>query len=212
MTSSRGRTAAFVPATHPAATLNDYSNFHGMLCRPSTAQKCINSFNGTILFMPEHCRTSDPANIARYDCSGGILNLASYYLLVVVSLTGLSTLFRQTKFLVAEQVPFQQQQVNVDDLVSKQSNSRLAVDQNVLNYVLQQTNSSSLQVVRRFEYHFGGLVPVSVIMLHFVCDKGLLHLVEVYHVKRGRRIFAFITDTLGEAVRRVVGEGTKKEQ
>lgn len=208
MTTNKSRTAAFgAPVARTDATLDDYTNFHGMLCRPSTAQRCIDSFTGTVLFMPEH-GTSEPN---RYDCSNGMLSLWSYYLLVVVSLTGLSTLLKQTEFLTAENVPAQQH-LNVDELVSKQNNPLLSVDQNVLDYVMKQTDSSSLQLKRYFEYHFGGLVPVSVIMLHFLCDKGLLHLVEVYHVERCRTIFAFLADTLGEAVRWMVGKGTKKEK
>lgn len=204
------RTAAFAAAPRPSvATLDDYTNFHGMLCRPRTAQRCIDSFTGTVLFMPVHCDDTSPA-IARYDCSNGMLTLWSYYALVLVSLTGLSTLFKQTKFLVAQQVPPEQEQANVDQLVSQHCHPPLSVTQNVLDYVLQQTDSFSLQLTRRFEYHFGGLVPVSVIMLHLVCDKGLLHLVEVYRVERGRRLFSFFTDTLGEAVRWMVGGGKKR--
>lgn len=207
------RTAAFAAPTPCSASLDDYRNFHGMKCHPSTAQRCINSFNGTILFMPEHCNFSDPKSIARYDCSDGILNLWSYYLLVLISFTGFSTLCGQTKFLVAEEhVPLQQQQFfDVKDIVVSSYNPRLKVDQNVLNYVMKQTESSSLKLARRFEYHFGGIVPVSVIMLHFVCNKGLLHLVEVYQVERGRRFFAFVTDTLGEALRWIVGNKTVNE-
>jgi hypothetical protein len=201
------RTAAFAAAPRPSvATLDDYTNFHGMLCRPRTAQRCIDSFTGTVLFIPEHCETSA---ISRYDCSK-MLTLWSYYALVLVSLTGLSTLFKQTKFLVAQQVPPEQEQANADQLVSQHCHPPLSVTQNVLDYVLQQTDSSSLQLTRRFEYHFGGLVPVSVIMLHLSCDKGLLHLVEVYRVERGRRLFSFLTDTLGEAVRWMVSRGKKK--
>ncbi len=158
--------------------------------------------------MPEHYSQS---TIEKYDCSGGELNLWSYYLLVIVSFTGLSTLCKQTKFLVAENVPIQEQAFTAaEDLVSVY-NPRLKVDQSVLNYVMKQTSSSSLQLARKFEYHFGLIVPVSVIMLHFQCNKGLLHLVEVYQVERGRRFFAFITDTLGEAVRWIVGKKCSKE-
>ena len=110
---------------------------------------------------------------------------------------------------MAENVPIKEQAFVVEDLVSMH-NPQLKVDQNVLNYVMKQTSSSSLQLVRKFEYHFGFIVPISVIMLHFQCNKGLLHLVEVYQVERGRHFFAFITDTLGEAVRWVVGKKQRK--
>lgn len=213
MKTIRGKMAAYaqVPAAdRPTdATLTDYTNFHGMMCRPSMAQRCIDSFSGTILFMPtDTC----PTDIARYDCGNGILNLWSYYLLVIFSLTGLSTLFKQTKFLVAETVPLQQVNLIDDETIVSKHNSVLKVDQNILNYVVNQTNSSSLQLQRKFEYHFGGLVPVSVMMLHFVCNKGLLHLVEVYQVERGRHVFSFLTDTLGQAVRWIVSKTAKQKQ
>jgi hypothetical protein len=203
----RGRTGAFAAPAGHSASLDDYINFHGMKCHPQTAQRCITSFTGTVLFMPEHYSQS---TIARYDCSGGILNLWSYYLLVIFSFTGLSTMCKQTKFLVAENVPVKEQAFAVEDLVSMH-NPQLKVDQNVMNYVMKQTSSSSLKLVRKFEYHFGSILPVSVIMFHFRCNNGLLHLVEVYQVERGRHLFAFITDTLGEAIRWAIGKKHVKE-
>ena len=201
--------AAFASVARPSVTIEDYRNFHGMLCRPITARRCIDSFTGTILFMPTHYSTN---TICRYDCSNGMLNLFSYYLLVLVSFTGLSTLFQQTKFLAAEKVPAYPHQLNVDKKLVSKRNPKLFVDKNVLDYIMHQTDSSTLQLVRRFEYYFGGLVPLSVIMLHFVCDKGFLHLVEVYEVERWRQVFSFVTDTLGEAVRWITGKQLKKEQ
>lgn len=212
------KTAAF--SAIPGATLEDYRNFHGMLCRPSTAQRCIDSFTGTILFIPEQPSSSTSETISTYDCSNGMLNLWSYYLLVLFSLTGLSTLFKQTKFLVGENVadaatiPFHQAQANDTTAIitSTHITPPLHVDKHVLNYVMQQTNSASLQLRRRFEYHFGGVIPVSVIMLHFQCNKGLLHLVEVYRAERAPSLFGRLTSILGNAVRWIVEMTGKKKK
>jgi hypothetical protein len=64
-----------------------------------------------------------------------------------------------------------------------------------LEYIKEKTNSKSLLLQRRFEYHFR-LVNLSVVMLHFYSpDNGLLHLVEV---------FQFENSILGPLVRNLL--------
>ena len=81
------------------ATLADFTHFHGMLSRPTTAQRCIDAFSGTIVLLPNDYHGK--ANLPEYDYSGATLNLFSYYGLVLFSLTGLWTLLGWTRFLVA---------------------------------------------------------------------------------------------------------------
>jgi hypothetical protein len=74
---------------------------HRMLIAPGLAKRCIESFNGRVLFMP----SSYSRDAATFP-AGGLhsrwepsLTLTTYYLLVVASLTGLSTLLGQTTVL-----------------------------------------------------------------------------------------------------------------
>ncbi len=74
-----------------------------MLIAPGPAQRCIESFNGRILFMPSNysrdASTFPAAGLrSRWEPS---LTLMTYYLLVLASLTGLSTLLGQTDVLGA---------------------------------------------------------------------------------------------------------------
>ena len=74
-----------------------------MLIAPGPAQRCIESFNGRILFMP----SSYSRDAATFPAAGlrsrwePSLSLTTYYLLVLASLTGLSTLLGQTDVLGA---------------------------------------------------------------------------------------------------------------
>jgi hypothetical protein len=164
------------------ATLSDYTHFHGMLCRPATASRCINSFaGGTILFMPS---TYTASILRQFDYSpNGVLTLFSYYLLVLLSLTGLSTLLRLTDFRVAMQMNdgSQREEALPVELTSTY-NENLRVEQFVLDYCKKHTGANKLYLKRRFEYQFG-VVGLDVVMLHFECDKNKLHLVEVYQFK-----------------------------
>lgn len=156
------------------ATLEDYRNFHGMLCNPTTASRCIDSFDGCILFMPSTYTTS---TLGDYDCTD-TLNQVSYYLLVLLSLTGLSTLLLMTDFRKAKE-NFHEGIETEELFITSNFNSKLTVQQYALNYCMKYTNAKKLCLKRHFEYHFR-LVGLEVIMLHFICDKGKLHLVEVY--------------------------------
>lgn len=152
-----------------------FVNFHGMVCHPKTAAQCIDSFTGTILFMPSDYT---PSSLASFDCSAkGVLTPVSYYMLVLFSLTGLSTLLGMTKVVAAKEYPTTAAVQGVP--LASDSNTALRVEKFVLDYCKQYTNANSIFLKRRFEYKFR-LVGLEVIMLHFLCDQDKLHLVEVY--------------------------------
>jgi hypothetical protein len=179
----------------PSASLNDYTNFHGMLCRPRTAKRCIDSFTGSILFMPVHYTTTTATTtLENYDCGGGITNTLTYYLLVLVTFTGLSTLLQQTEIRTVQETEtlLELDNNNNHTVIRSHHDGRLKVDSSVLDYILRQHNSTNLKLTRRFDFYFGGLVPISVMMLHLTCNQGLLHLVEVYRVERLSTVYSTI--------------------
>jgi hypothetical protein len=164
--------------TTSRVSVSDYANFHGMVCRPRTASRCIDSFaGGTILFMPS---TYTPKTLATFDCSTiGLLTPLSYYMLVLLSLTGLSTLLRRTDFRTAREFASDDTK-DAEATLTSQHNPLLRVESHVLDYCKSKSDSNSLILKRCFEYEFK-LVGLEVIMLHFQCDRNKLHLVEVYH-------------------------------
>jgi hypothetical protein len=200
--------AATAVCCAPCASFDDYANFHGMFCRPRTAKRCIDSFTGSILFMPDHYTTTK--TIQDYDCSGGgITNTLTYYLLVLVTFTGLSSLLRQTEIRTAEETSLQlhvsssSNNNNTNTAICSKHDGRLKVDSSVLDYVLRQHNSTNLKLTRRFDFHFGGLVPISVIMLHLTCNQGFLHLVEVYRVERLSTVYCTIFSCVATVLRSI---------
>lgn len=176
------------------ATLADFTHFHGMLSRPTTAQRCIDAFSGTIVLLPNDYHGK--ANLPEYDYSGATLNLFSYYGLVLFSLTGLWTLLGWTRFLVARH----EGNIKIDrEALAKplaaESIPDLVVHRELLDYVCDQNpGTTELYLERRFEFDFSGLLTV--VMLHLHCNKGKRHLIEVYEVKNSywrllrQRIFA----------------------
>mmetsp|Transcript_26052 Transcript_26052/g.43465 ORF Transcript_26052/g.43465 Transcript_26052/m.43465 type:complete len:211 (+) Transcript_26052:43-675(+) len=172
--------AAFASTAKKSPSLEDYTNFHGMLCSPMTAQRCIDSFDGgTVLFLPNtHCSNT----IAKHDAAP-VFSVLTYYLLVMFSLTGLSTLLKATKFRHAKEYS---NQPPVTGPLASLSDRDLVVNESVCNFVKDQqrgetTMDDCLTLERQFEYEFlGGL---SVVMFHLICQNNRLHLVEVYQIK-----------------------------
>jgi hypothetical protein len=171
------------------ATLDDYRHFHGMLCHPKTAKRCIQSFRGgTVLFLPHDYMRKTPLSfsLSEYDCSGRVLNWMTYYSLVFVSLTGLWTLLGRTKLLIARHegnTPIINKSSNV--IVPLQSEvypNDLVVSKEVLDYIVaHHPGTTGLFLERRFEFNFRGLLKV--VMLHIQCSQGKRHLVEVYRLE-----------------------------
>ncbi|KAJ1421726.1 hypothetical protein B484DRAFT_399344 [Ochromonadaceae sp. CCMP2298] len=137
----------------PIALLPEFTRFHGMLCGPSASQRCIDAFDGRILFMPSNYKKR---GIAAYEERG--LNLLTYYSLVLSSLTGLSSLLCATTTITAEE-----DMAGISDPI---------VTADITNYL-----GTSL-IVRRFEYHFW-LPGIRVKMWHLLAD-GKLTLLEIY--------------------------------
>jgi hypothetical protein len=185
-----------------APHFEDYTYFHGMLLGPKRAQRCINSFNGTILFMPHDYVPRDTGrdnridkSLAAYDCSPPFLSLTLYYLLVLISFTGFSTICGWTRFLCAEEYD---EPVSFVGSLSANSDKQLIADHHVWRYMNATAAASTgrsttnqpaqqqwqhLALKRRFEFEFlRGLL--SVVMFHLVCDQQRLHLVEIYRWKR----------------------------
>lgn len=88
-------------------TLQDYTAFHGMLCLPDVAQRCIQSFeDGVSLFASQQNYddvTRGKKQIADFDFNVILFpfNIWTYYLLTLLSLTMFSSLFSFTKVIEA---------------------------------------------------------------------------------------------------------------
>ena len=222
------------------ASMKDYDSFHRMIANPLAAKRCICSFkdhNGCILFMPS---TRKDNELILYECSHGELNLFSYYMLVILSLTGLSTMLGMT-----ETIDLQDYSQNNGEVVwppSKRSDEgskllKSKVEEQIflkdcdLQYVQRHMNMIrsvsvernkhdtevfSLRIRRRFEYDFH-LTGLNVIMLHLVSPKNpdVLHLLEVYRVRNRvlREFFRLASSAFGNILHTFYKniEKTKKE-
>ena len=199
---------------------SDYDKFHRMVASPAIARSCINSFcesKGCILFMPSHATFQD---YPIYDASN-ILNLVSYYALVVLSFTGLSTLLNCTKTIAirdflesgGEQIYPKssidsKNKVRIEEMLCSINNPELKLGDDILiylqNYTCEDVDSDgkedSLFLLRSFEYKFGLLGGLDVIMFHIASnDKKKLHLVEVYKLRNAfvNYIFSHLFHILG---------------
>jgi hypothetical protein len=147
-----------------------------MLVGPSAAKRCIESFNGRILFMPSnYCRdaaTFPSTGRSRWEPQS--LTLSHYYLLCLVSLTTLSTLLGQTAVLDARETDNDHKHPLGPMAATPAS---LTVDTIVEDYLLVtnkielETSSkcgfaSAVEVQRRFEYDFK-LAGIKVVMWHY---------------------------------------------
>mmetsp|Transcript_16514 Transcript_16514/g.24368 ORF Transcript_16514/g.24368 Transcript_16514/m.24368 type:complete len:244 (+) Transcript_16514:2883-3614(+) len=177
------------PAT---PTLSQYNAYHSMVCSPSTAVQCSDSFNGSVIFIP--AGTTVTSSTPDY-CK--LLNAITYYGLVLISLTGLSTLLGLTEFVEYKEISVSEQSVvmvvsdstkqndktneelmqqplsphlrpkNCEQTTSNDNN--IAVSMDALRYIADKHSSSSdlsdLRIVRKFEYNFR-LLGLNVIMCH----------------------------------------------
>jgi hypothetical protein len=179
-----------------AADANWLWSARRMLVGPGVAQRCIETFNGRILFMSSgysRDAASFPLDGAPSPWEVASLSLVTYYLLVAVSLTGLSTLLRQTAVLDARDGAL----VERDGLLASTATPSLRVDPCVLDYlVADDSSATAVKVKRRFEFHFR-LACVRVVMLHLVSlgsdghpilrdGTEVTHLVEVYECPWGQ--------------------------
>lgn len=176
-----------------------------MLCHPKTAQRCIQSFDGRIIFAP---KGYSEVTLPVFDYRGGLsllrLNIFTYYFLVMASLTGLATLFRQTRFLAADE---KEETLSTKEAFVSSFHPELRVEPFVWNYIAPSEESITLQ--RRFEYEFTGFVPIKVLMLHIRC-KDRLHLVEVYQCDN--RFFRGLLQRVQQLMFRLRGTGNRKRE
>ena len=162
-------------------TLYRFNAFHGMLCSPGDAAKCISDLSGGILFMPSDYKKKGVRN---YLC--GTLNLWTYYGLVVSSFTGLSTLLSLTETIAVEE--------NFTDGLSC---PEIENDPDIYDALMSSecTGRTHPKVVRMFSYRFV-LPMINVKMFHIIDDDKpeKLHLVEIYQKEnRLNSIYAFGT-------------------
>ena len=161
--------------TH-SSHLQRFNNFHGMLCSPRTAQRCITALTGNILFMPSNYKVKGIRHYLVTD-----LNIWTYYGLVFASLTGLSTLLGLTRTIKVE-----------ENLNIGINCPEFESDPDILQIVVSPTASSTThshakaKVIRRYSYHF--LLPMfRVQMFHVISDDApeKMHLVEIFDAKNG---------------------------
>lgn len=166
-----------------------------MLVSPRRAQRCIRSFNGTILFLPceatsgilegsrfYNTKIDTPAGqeerpewFAKFEIFR--LDLLGYYFLVLLTLTGLSTLLGFTDVVdVRENIEGLGESSSDDDKIP----GYLKVDNSIIQFLNERSGGQTVRMIRRFEFKFR-LVGIHVAMMHYASKNDkLLHLVEVY--------------------------------
>lgn len=145
------------------ASLEDFSNFHSMVCNPNASQRCINAFE-SVVFMP---RFYKKIGIAYFDFTR-VLNLFTYYWLVWISFTGISTLLGLTKTIcTTENMDKGLSPTEVEDITDE-----------IVNY-LKYASKKDCKVVRKFEYYFK-IPQIHVKMFHVLGNDNKLHLVEIF--------------------------------
>ncbi len=183
-------------------SLEDFHRLHSMVSHPKNAQSCINEFrsvNGCILFMPSSYISAEQNQIQMAKCDASLsLNLFSYYFLVLLSLTGLSTLLGMTDTIQMAEYSQQEQKEknlcvwplekrNCDDQLLMRSSIKEpsiklgnSVFQYLENHTIQSTKGKEVALTdskegrptfhlkRKYEYHFR-LINTHVIMVHFSC-------------------------------------------
>ena len=185
-------------------TLAEFKAFHGMVCNPISAQKCVDYFDGCALFadQKDYYKANTTTDLASFDFlrTPIPLNLYSYYALVFFSCTGLLSLLGYTKAHQAQEENdvFTEEATNGTDAAATVVESKclhnipgtpsLTVPNHVIRYILDRSTQyldppgemplvNEVHLIRRFEFEFGPLL--SVIMCHFECH-GRKYLVEVY--------------------------------
>ena len=157
-------------------TLAEFERFHAMLPRPGVARRCVAAFQNTIVFAPASYTDADfPSHgDSRYEVKR--LTVLAYWLLVLASLTGLSTMLGCTDTVDARAVDVINER-EVDDVLPPHG---LHPSEAMMAYVRRKAGER-VRPCRRFEFNFR-LACLSVVMLHFRGETtGRLHLVEIYH-------------------------------
>ena len=180
-------------------TLAEFERFHAMLPRPGVARRCVAAFQNTIVFAPASYTDAEdfPARgNSRYEVKR--LTVFAYWLLVLASLTGLSTMLGCTDVLDARDVDVINER-EVDDVLPPHG---LHPSEAMMTYVRRKAGER-VRPCRRFEFNFR-LAGLAVVMLHFRGETtGRLHLVEIYH-SRWPRPIRWLFETAKSLVARLV--------
>ena len=173
----RLRSALLAVSAPREPTLAEFERFHAMLPRPGVARRCVAAFQNTIVFAPASYTDAEdfPAHgDSRYEVKR--LTVFAYWLLVLASFTGLSTLLGRTDVLDAREVDVINER-EVDDVLPPHG---LHPSEAMMAYVRRKAGER-VRPCRRFEFNFR-LAGLAVVMLHFRGETtGRLHLVEIYH-------------------------------
>ena len=172
----RLRSALLAVPAPSEPTLAEFESFHAMLPRPGVARRCVAAFQNTIVFAPASYTDADfPAHgDSRYEVKR--LTVLAYWLLVLASFTGLSTLLGCTDVIDARDVDVINER-EVDDVLPPHG---LHPSEAMMAYVRRKAGER-VRPCRRFEFNFR-LAGLAVVMLHFRGETtGCLHLVEIYH-------------------------------
>ena len=173
----RLRSALLAAPAPREPTLAEFERFHAMLPRPGVARRCVAAFQNTIVFAPASYTDADdfPAHgDSRYEVKR--LTVFAYWLLVLASFTGLSTMLGCTDVIDAREAEIINEQ-EVDDVLPPHG---LHPSEAMMAYVRRKAGER-MRPCRRFEFNFR-LAGLAVVMLHFRGETtGRLHLVEIYH-------------------------------
>ena len=180
-------------------SFEEYTKFHSMLCEPGTSQRCIDSFTGCAVFASQReYETVGNLETVDYNCTPIRLSLFTYYWLVLVSFTGLSTLLGATHVMLVRDESITFSANNIADkasdpehniLFTSKSHPNLSLPPKIIGYIRERSRvltgglPDTVTLTRRFEIDFSGFL--SVMMCHFVCSHGRKHLIEVYQVRSG---------------------------
>ena len=159
-------------------TLAEFERFHAMLPRPGVARRCVAAFQNTIVFAPaSYTDANFPARgDSRYEVKR--LTVFAYWLLVLASFTGLSTMLGCTDVIDARECEIINER-EVDDVLPPHG---LHPSEAMMAYVRRKAGEH-VRPCRRFEFNFR-LAGLAVVMLHFRGETtGRLHLVEIYHTR-----------------------------
>ena len=118
-------------------TLQNFHAFHGMLCSPRVANECIQSFqHGAILFLPSYYEETAVMKEDRYTYNHS-LTVVTYYLLVLVSFTGLSSILGQTQTIDAREF-------NCNDTHTNTSDEQFDTNDCLSSYQQEQRNKEQV--------------------------------------------------------------------
>ena len=131
-------------------TLAEFERFQAMLPAPGVARRCVAAFKDTIVFAPSSYTDEDfPARVGDSPYEVKRLTTFGYWLLVLVSLTGLSTLLGFTDTLDARDVDVINAR-EVDDVLPPHA---LHPSEAVMQYV-RRKSGEAVRPCRCFEFTF----------------------------------------------------------